>query len=115
MAGGASLAPPRLTQHSRLCSAGAQRCIKYLPTPPDHHSTSATPDHSTEVIMALPKATIVTGRLEGLGPRVEVEGGGLCALGLVLCASCRSTTAHCSTYECVGALCAAGLAADWPS
>ena len=46
-------------------------------------TTSATPDRSTGVIMALPKATIVTGRLEGLGPRVQVEGGGLGALGLV--------------------------------
>ena len=34
--------------------------------------------------MALPKATVVTGGLEGHGPRVEVGGGGLDALGLVL-------------------------------
>ena len=33
--------------------------------------------------MALPKATVVTGGLEGHGPRVEVGGGGLGALGLV--------------------------------
>ena len=33
--------------------------------------------------MALPKATIVTGGLEGHGSRVEVGGGGLGALGLV--------------------------------
>ena len=33
--------------------------------------------------MALPKATIVTGGLEGHGQRVEVGGGGLGALGLV--------------------------------
>ena len=33
--------------------------------------------------MASPKATIVTGDPEGHGPAVEVEGGGLGALGLV--------------------------------
>ena len=36
-------------------------------------TTSATPHRSTGVIMALPKATIVTGGLEGHGSRVEVE------------------------------------------
>ena len=34
--------------------------------------------------MALPKASIVTGRLEGHGALAQVEGGGLDALGSVL-------------------------------
>ena len=46
-------------------------------------TTSATPDPSTGVIMASPKAAIVTGGPEGHTPPVEVEGGGPGALGLV--------------------------------
>ena len=77
-------------------------------------TTSATPDRSTGVIMALPKATIVTGGLEGHGPRVEVGGGGLGALGLVGVqrAAARQRTVALSSAS--GPL-AAGLAADWPS
>ena len=56
--------------------------------------------------MALPKATVVTGGLEGHGPRVEVGGGGLDALGLVYvhrAAARQRTVEHFPV--CVGALC----------
>ena len=46
-------------------------------------TTSATPDRSTGVIMALPKASIVTGGLEGHDPLPRVEGGGQDALNSV--------------------------------
>ena len=66
--------------------------------------------------MALPKATVVTGGLEGHGPRVRVEvgGGGLDALGLVYVhrAAARQRTVALSSAS--GPF-AAGLAADWPS
>ena len=64
--------------------------------------------------MALPKATVVTGGLEGHGPRVEVGGGGLDALGLVYVhrAAARQRTVALSSAS--GPF-AAGLAADWPS
>ena len=77
-------------------------------------TTSATPHRSTGVIMALPKATIVTGGLEGHDPLPRVKGGGLGALGLVGVqrAAARQRTVALSSAS--GPL-AAGLAADWPS
>ena len=77
-----------------------------------HHQS--TPDPSTGVIMASPKAAIVTGGPEGHGPPVEVEGGGLGALGLVCVhrAAARQRTVALSSAS--GPF-AAGLAADWPS
>ena len=116
MAGGAWLAPPGSAQYRRLRSAGPSGrsgVHKVLAG-----TTSATPDTSTRVIMALPKATIVTGGLEGHGPRVrvrvEVGGGGLGALGLVGVqrAAARQRTVALSSAS--GPF-AAGLAADWPS
>jgi hypothetical protein len=64
--------------------------------------------------MALPKATVVTGGLEGHDARVEVGGGGLGALGLVYVyrAAARQRTVALSSAS--GPF-AAGLAADWPS
>ena len=56
--------------------------------------------------MALPKATVVTGGLEGHDARVEVGGGGLGALGLVYvyrAAARQRTVEHFPV--CVGALC----------
>ena len=55
--------------------------------------------------MALPKATIVTGGLEGHGSRVEVEGGGLGALGLVGVqrAAARQRTVALSSHDSVPA------------
>ena len=69
---------------------------------------------STGVLMASPKATIVTGGPEGHGPPVEVEGGGPGALGLVCVhrAAARQRTVALSSAS--GPF-AAGLAADWPS
>ena len=69
---------------------------------------------STGVLMASPKATIVTGGPEGHGPPVEVEGGGLGALGLVCVhrAAARQRTVALSSAS--GPF-AAGLAADWSS
>ena len=112
MAGGAWLAPPGSAQYRRLRSAGPSGrsgVHKVLAG-----TTGATPDTSTRVIMALPKATIVTGGLEGHGPRVEVGGGGLGALGLVGVqrAAARQRTVALSSAS--GPL-AAGLAADWSS
>ena len=112
MAGGAWLAPPGSAQYRRLCSAGPSGrsgVHKVLAG-----TTRATPHTSTRVIMALPKATIVTGGPEGHGTSVEVEGGGLGALGLVGVqrAAARQRTVALSSAS--GPL-AAGLAADWPS
>ena len=112
MAGGAWLAPPGSAQYRRLCSAGPSGrsgVHKVLAG-----TTRATPDRSTGVLMALPKATIVTGGPEGHGTPVEVEGGGLGALGLVGVqrAAARQRTVALSSAS--GPL-AAGLAADWPS
>jgi len=79
VADGACLPPPGSAGYSGLCSAGPSGrsgVHKVLAG-----TTGATPDTSTRVIMALPKATIVTGGLEGHGPCVEVGGGGLGALG----------------------------------
>ena len=66
--------------------------------------------------MALPKATVVTGGLEGHGPRVEVGGGGLGALGLVCVhrAAARQRIVMVALSS-VSRPFAAGLAADWPS
>ena len=66
--------------------------------------------------MASPKATIVTGGPEGHGPAVEVEGGGLGALGLVCVhrAAARQRIVMVALSS-VSRSFAAGLAADWPS
>ena len=55
--------------------------------------------------MALPKVAIVTGGLEGHGSRVEVEGGGLGALGLVGVqrAAARQRTVALSSHDSVPA------------
>ena len=84
MAGGAWLAPPGSAQYRRLRSAGPSGrsgVHKVLAG-----TTSATPDTSTRVIMALPKVAIVaivTGGLEGHDPLPQVEGGGQDALSSV--------------------------------
>ena len=79
-----------------------------------HHWYRCDTGPSTGVLMALPKATIVTGGPEGHGTPVEVEGGGLGALGLVCVhrATARQRTVALSSAS--GPF-AAGLAADWPS
>ena len=66
--------------------------------------------------MALPKATVVTGGLEGHGSLVEVGGGGLGALGLVCVhrAAARQRIVMVALSS-VSRPFAAGLAADWPS
>ena len=81
MAGGAWLAPPGSAQYRRLCSAGPSGrsgVHEVLAS-----TTSATPDTSTRVIMALPKVSIVTGGLELHDPLPQVEGGGQDALNSV--------------------------------
>ena len=103
MAGGAWLAPPGSAGYSGLCSAGPSGrsgVHKVLAA-----TTSATPDTSIRVIMALPKATIVTGGPEGHGPAVGVEGGGLGALGLVGVqrAAARQRTVALSSHDSVPA------------
>ena len=77
-------------------------------------TTSATPHRSTGVIMALPKATIVTGGLEGHDPLPQVKGGGLGALGLVGVQRAAARQRTVALFSASGPL-AAGLAADWPS
>ena len=64
--------------------------------------------------MASPKATIVTGDPEGHGPAVEVEGGGLGALGLV-CVHRATARQRVVALSSASGPFAAGLAADWPS
>ena len=81
MAGGAWLAPPGSAQYRRLCSegpSGRSGVHEVLAG-----TTSATPDTSTRVIMALPKVAIVTGGLEVHDPLPRVEGGGQDALNSV--------------------------------
>ena len=112
MAGGAWLAPPGSAQYRRLCSAGPSGrsgVHKVLAG-----TTRATPDTSTRVIMALPKATIVTGGPDGHVTPVEVEGGGLGALGLV-CVHRAAARQRIVALSSVSRPFAAGLAADWPS
>ena len=64
--------------------------------------------------MASPKATIVTGGPEGHGPAVEVEGGGLGALGLVCVHRVAARQRIGALFSASGGF-AAVLAANWPS
>ena len=112
MAGGAWLAPPGSAQYRRLCSegpSGRSGVHEVLAG-----TTRATPDTSTRVMMALPKASIVTGRLEGHGPSVEVESGGLGALGSVCVHRAAAQQRTVALASASGPF-AVGFAADWPS
>ena len=63
--------------YARPVRRAAPGCKKYLPAP----QCGTRP--LTPVILALPKAAMVTGGLEGHDPPGEVEGGGLDALASV--------------------------------
>ena len=94
---------------SRRAIRAAQGCKKLLAG-----TTSATPDPSTGVIMASPKAAIVTGGPEGHTPPVEVEGGGPGALGLVCVHRVAARQRIGALFSASGGF-AAVLAANWPS
>ena len=88
--------------YARWAHRAAEECIKYLPTPPDHQCDTR-PLNRGHYGFSQGHHRHRPSR----GPWPTCRGGGWrsgCPW-LGLCASCRSTTAHCSTFQCVGALC----------